>query len=81
MSMAHHQQLYKFWKKAGLIKSKKTSESGRALEAKVATLEAKTENSSNQSLFIDVEKPKSNNRSNPALNRKGSGTRQSHAST
>ena len=43
-------------------------------------LEAKTENSSNESLFAD-EKPKANNRNNPALDRKGNSTRQSHADT
>ena len=78
MLMAQHQQLYKLWKKAGLFKGKKTPESGRALEATVAMLEAKTDNSNNESLFAD-EKPKANNRYNPALDRKGNGTRQSHA--
>ena len=80
MSMAQHQQLYKLWKKVGLVKGKKTLEISRALEARVARLEAKTENSSNESLFAD-EKPKSNNRNIPALDRKGSGTRHSHADT
>ena len=42
--------------KAGLINSKKTPESSRALEAKVAMLEAKTDNCSDNSLFTDVEK-------------------------
>ena len=51
--MAQHQQLYEHRKKAGLNKSKKTPESGRALEARVATLEAKTDNSSNESLFAN----------------------------
>ena len=32
ISMAQHQQLYELWKKAGLIKGKKTPESSRALE-------------------------------------------------
>ena len=81
MSTTQCQQLYKLWKKAGLIKGEKTPESIRALEARVAMLEAKTENSSNESLFADVEKPNANNRSNPALGRKGNGTRQSHADT
>ena len=39
--MAQHQQLYKLWKKDGLIKGKKTSESSRALEARVAALKQK----------------------------------------
>ena len=38
-------------------------------------LEAKTDNSSDESLFADVDMPKANNRNNPALGRKGSGTR------
>ena len=49
MLMAQHQQLYELWKKAGLIKGKKTPESSRALETTVAALEAKTNNSSNES--------------------------------
>ena len=80
MSMAQHQQLYELQKKARLIKGKKAPESSRALEARVAMLEAKTDNSSNESLFPD-EKLKANNRNNPALDRKGSGTRQSCADT
>ena len=47
MSVAQHQQHYKLWKKAGLIKGKNTSDSSRALDAGVAALEAKTENSGN----------------------------------
>ena len=43
-------------------------------------LEAKTDNSSNESLFVD-EMPKATNRNNPALGRKGSSTRQSHTDT
>ena len=78
MSMVQHQQLYELQKKARLIKGKKTPESSRALEARVAVLEAKTDNSSDESLFAD-KKPKANNRNNPALDRKGNGTRQSHA--
>ena len=81
MLVAQHQQLYELWKKARLIKGKKTPESSSALEARVAALEAKTENSSNESLFTDVGKPKPNNRYYPILDRKGSGTRQSHADT
>ena len=56
MSMAQCQQLYELQKKAGLIKCKRIPENSRALEARVAMLEAKTENSSNESLFAD-EKP------------------------
>ena len=80
MLIAWCQQLYELQMKTGLIKGKKTKESSRALEARVAMLEAKTDNSSNDSLFND-EKPKANNRNNPALDRKGNGTRQSHAYT
>ena len=47
MSMAQHQQLYEIQKKAGPIKVKKTPESRRALEARVAMLEVETDNSSN----------------------------------
>ena len=56
MLMAQHQQLYELWKKAGLIKDKKTPESSRALEARVAMLKAKTEKISDESLFPDVKK-------------------------
>ena len=52
------QQLYKLQKMAGIVKGKKTS--SRALEAGGAVLEAKTDNSSNESLFPD-EKPKASN--------------------
>ena len=81
MPMAQCQQLYELQKKARLIKCKKTSESSKALEARVAMLGAKTDNSNDQSLFADVEKPKANNKNNPALDRKGSDTRQSHTYT
>ena len=60
------------------MKGKKTPESSRTLKARVAVLEAKSENSSNESLFADV-KPPASNRNNPDLDRKGNGTRQSHA--
>ena len=80
MLVLQHQQLYEVQKKAGLINGEKTPESSSALEARVATLEAKTGNSSNESLFPD-KKPKANNRNNPALDRKGNGTRQSWAYT
>ena len=72
MSAAQQQQLYELWKKVRLIKGKKTPESSRAL--------TKTDNSSHENLFAD-ETPKANNRKFPALNRKGSRTRQSHADT
>ena len=55
--------------------------SGRKLDPlRIAAVEAKTNNSSNESLFTD-EKPKDNNRNNSALDRKGNSTRQSHADT
>ena len=41
--MAQCQQLYELWKKAELLKGKKTLESSRALEARVAMLKAKTD--------------------------------------
>ena len=78
MSVAQRHQLYELWKRARLMKGKKTSESSRALEAKVAVLEAKSENSSNESSFADM-KPTTSNRNNPALDKKGHSTRQSHA--
>ena len=68
--------MYELWKKARLIKGKKTPESSRASEARIAALEVKTDNSSNESLLAD-EKSKANKRHNPALDRKGSGARQS----
>ena len=46
----------------------------------MAMLEAKTDSSSNESFFA-VEKPEANNRNNPALDRKGNGTRQSYVDT
>ena len=39
--MAKHQQLYELWKKSKLMKGKKRPESSRALEARMAALEAK----------------------------------------
>ena len=81
MSMAKHQQLYELQKKARLIKGQKIPESIRASEATVATLEAKTENSSNKSLFADVDKPKANNRNDPVLDRKGGGTTHGHTNS
>ena len=44
----------------------------------MAALEVKSENSSDESLFADV-KPNASDRNNTALDRKGNGTRQSHA--
>ena len=41
MSMAQRQQLHELWKKAQLVKGKKTPESERALEARVALLKQK----------------------------------------
>ena len=69
VSMVQCQLLYELWKQAWLIKSKKTPESSRALEARLTMLEAKMYISSNGSLFPD-ERPKANNRNNPALDRK-----------
>ena len=80
MLVAQCHQLYELQKKAMLIKGNKTQESSRALETRVAMLEAKTDNSSNEILFPD-KKPKANNRNNPTLDRKGNGTIQSHADT
>ena len=57
MSRAQCQQLYELWKKAGLIKGKNTPESSRAFEVRVAALEAKPDNSSNESLF-QMKRPK-----------------------
>ena len=59
------------------MKGKKTPESSNAVAARVAMLEATMDNSSNESLF-QYEKPESNNRHDPALDKKGSKTRQSH---
>ena len=80
MSAAQCQQLYELWKKARLIKGEKTQEGSRALVARVAVLEAKTDNSNDKSLFAD-EKPNANCRNNLAHDRKGSSTRQSCADT
>ena len=76
MLTAKRQQLYVLWHKDGLLKGKKTSDICKKLKARVTTLATKTDNSSNESVFAD-EKHKANNRNNPALDRKGSGTRQS----
>ena len=58
----------------------KIPESIRALEARVAMLEVKTDNSSNESIFKD-DKPKANNSNNQVIDRKGRRTTQSHAAT
>ena len=58
--------MYELQKKFQLIKGKKTPDSRRVLEARFAALEAKTDNSSNESIFMD-EKPKANNKNNPDL--------------
>ena len=79
MSAAQCQQLYELQKRARLIKGNKTPESSRALEARVIKLESKTDTSSDENLFTDINKIKPSNRNNPFLDRKESGTRQSHA--
>ena len=61
--------MYELQKNTILINGKKTPESSRALEARVAALEAKKDNSSDESLFPD-EKSKANNKNNSALERK-----------
>ena len=66
MLTAQHQQLFKLWKKAGLVKGKKTPDSSRALEARLAMLEAKTDKSSDIILFKD-EKQNANNSNNQAF--------------
>ena len=71
--------MYKL-QKARLTKGKKIPDSGRALEDRVAMLEAKTDNSSNENLFPD-EKPKASNRNISVLDRKGNGTCQSRKDT
>ena len=80
MSMTQCQQLYELQKKAELIKGNWVPESSRALDARVAVLEERTDNSSNDNLFPD-KKPKASNRNNSALDRKGNNTRQSHTDT
>ena len=58
--------MYELQKKVGLLKGKMTPETSKELEARVAVLEAKIENSSNESLFVE-EKPKANKRNNQPL--------------
>ena len=72
--------MYELQHRAGLINGKKAPESSKALEARVAALEAKTEESRHESLFA-VKKPKASKINNPAIERKGGRTRQSHADT
>ena len=57
MTTAQQQQLNDLQKKSELIRGKKTPKSNRALEARVASLEAEIDNSGNESLFAD-KKPK-----------------------
>ena len=78
MSAVQHQQLYDLWKRARIIKGKKTSESSRTLKARVAMLEAKSENRSDESSFADT-KPTTCDRNNPDLDRKCNRPRQCHA--
>ena len=80
MLMAQQQQLYELWCKALLLKGKNIQECSKALEARVAIEEVKTDSSSNENLFPD-EKLKAKNRNNPVLDKKGIGTRQSYADT
>ena len=79
MSTAQCWQLHELQKKARLVKGKKTPEGSKAIEARVVMLEAKTDNSSNESSFPDGEKPKASNRNTSALGRKGNSTRESYA--
>ena len=54
ISRAQQQQwMHELQCKAGLIKEKKTPKCSKALEARLAVPEAKTENSSKESLFAD----------------------------
>ena len=78
MFMAQQQQLYELQHEAELLKGKKTPETSQALEAIVAVLKAKTNNSYDERLFTD-KKHKANNRNIPFIDGKGSGIRQSQA--
>ena len=51
MSAAQKQQLYELRHKARLVKGKKTEESAQNSETRVAVLEEKTDNISNQCIF------------------------------
>ena len=65
----HSNSLYELQCKKGLLKGRKTPESGKALEARVAMQESKTENISGECLFGD-EKPKANDRNNQPLTKR-----------
>ena len=80
MSIKQCQQLYELRKKVRLVKGKKTSESGIALEARVTLQKAKTESSTDGSFFPE-KKSKATNSNNAALDRKQNCTRQSSADT
>ena len=67
ISMALGNHLYELQKEAKLSKDKKTPYSSRALEAGVAMLETKTDNSIDESFLFPDEKPKVNNRNNQVL--------------
>ena len=73
MFIVQYQQLYVLQFEAEILKGKKTPDSNKVLEARVAVLGVKTDNSSDEHLFAD-KKPKANKRNNPALDRKGDGT-------
>ena len=74
MSIAQWQHFYELLHKTGLLKSKKTPQCSKALEARVAAIGAKIENRSNDRLFTD-ERPKASNINNPAFDREGSSIR------
>ena len=76
MSAAQKQQMYELYHNAGLVEHKKIKDGAKTLEAKVAAIEVKTNNSINDNLCTDKQ-PKSNNRENTALDRKGNGIRKS----
>ena len=78
ISALQRQQLYELQKRARLIRGKKTPEGKRGSEARVAMMEAKSENSSNESLFADV-KLTASDRNNQAFDRKGNSTRHSQS--
>ena len=78
--MVQWQLLYELWHKTRLLEGKKTPDVSKVIEARVAVLEAKTENSTNESLFSD-KKPKANNKNDPAIDRNGSRTRKSQPDT
>ena len=59
-----------------LLKGNKTPENSKTVEAITAMLKAKTDNSGTENSVAD-KKSTAKNRNNPALDRKGSETRQS----